>query len=171
MTGLWITAGLIIAAVIATPFACAAIDRSQDRAWRRETGQDAVRGRHRALKPLPATVPRVTTEHEPPWQPAPAFQAAPVIEPDAVISGPPQPEPDAFIIAAWTVSSGQMRIDRFAVLPPVHSPALPQWVIDSLGADSVDGAVAEIFSVAHSWESNFSKGHVRQVRELLAGES
>jgi hypothetical protein len=48
---------------------------------------------------------------------------------------------------------------------------LEQWVIDILRADSVDGAMKEICSVAHSFESNFSKGHARQVRELLAGES
>jgi hypothetical protein len=50
-------------------------------------------------------------------------------------------------------------------------PALPPWVTDILGADSVDGAMKQICGVAHSWESNYNKGHARQMRELLAGES
>jgi len=121
--------------------------------------------------PHERTIPRAPTEHAPPWEPAPVFQAAPVLEPDAITSGPPQPEPEAIIIAAGTISSGQVRLERVAVLPPVQCTALPQWVTDILGADSVDGAMTEISRVAHSFESNFSKGHARQVRELLAGES
>ena len=56
--------------------------------------------------PHERTIPRVDTRNEPPWQPAPAFQAAPVIEPAAVTHGPPQPEaePGAIIIAAGTVT-------------------------------------------------------------------
>jgi len=119
--------------------------------------------------PCERTIPRAPTEHEPPWDPAPAFQAAPVIEPDAVTQGPPQPEPEAIIIAAGTMSGGQVRLDRVAVLPPLQCPALPQWVTDILGADSVDGAMREICGVVHSWESNYTKGDARYLRALTDG--
>ena len=121
--------------------------------------------------PHERTIPRVDTRNEPPWQPAPAFQAAPVIEPAAITSGPPQPEPEAIIIAAGTISSGQVRLERVAVLPPVQCPALPQWVTDILGADSVDGAMTEISRVVHSWESNYTKGDARYLRALTDGAS
>ena len=122
--------------------------------------------------PHERTIPRVDTRNEPPWQPAPAFQAAPVIEPDAITHGPPQPEPDAIIIAAGTVTDdGQVHSVRVAVLPPVACPALPQWVRDILGADSVDGAMAEISRVVHSWESNYTKGDARYLRALTDGAS
>jgi len=121
--------------------------------------------------PHERTIPRAPTEHAPPWDPAPAFQAAPVLEPDAVTHGPPQPEPEAIIIAAGTISSGQVRLDRVAVLPPVQCPALPQWVTDILGADSVDGAMTEISRVVHSWESNYTKGDARYLRALTDGAS
>src|SRR6185503_2642911 len=38
--------------------------------------------------PCERPISRAATEHAPPWEPAPAFQAAPVIEPGAVTHGP-----------------------------------------------------------------------------------
>jgi hypothetical protein len=158
----WLTA-LAIAAVMAVP------------AMRLAAGGKGAHAapRRYVIDLEEATIPRAPTEHEPPWEPAPAFQAAPVIEPDAVTHGPPPepPLPDAHIVITATASGGQITSAHIAVLPPVQCPALPQWVTDILGADSVDGAMREICGVAHSFESNFSKGHARQVRELLAGES
>jgi hypothetical protein len=125
----------------------------------------------RIALPCERPIPRAPTEHAPPWEPAPAFQAAPVIEPAAVTSGPPQPEPEAVIILGGTRdSSGQVRLDHIAVLPLLpQCPALPQWVTDILGADSVDGAMAEICSVVHSWESNYTKGDARYLRAITDG--
>jgi len=132
MTGLLVTAGFVLAMCVAVPAVWWLRDRNQEAAWRREDDQlaTAVRGRHRALKPLPATIPRAKTEHEPPWEPA--FQAAPVIEPAAVTHGPPQPEPepDAIIILAGTYSGGQVRLDRVAVLPPPVQKELGYRTVD-----------------------------------------
>jgi len=118
-----------------------------------------------------AVISRPETENEPPWEPAPVWDDEPqtVIEPAAVTHGPPQPEPDAYWIAAGTYSAGQVRLERVAVLPPLQCPALPQWVTDILGADSVDGAMREICGVVHSWESNYTKGDARYLRALTDG--
>ena len=123
--------------------------------------------------PHERTIPRAPTEHEPPWQPAPAFQAAPVIEPAAITHGPPPgpPLPDAHIVITATASGGQITSARMAVLPSLQCPALPQWVTDILGADSVEGAMTEISRVAHSWESNYTKGDARYLRALTDGAS
>jgi hypothetical protein len=118
------------------------------------------------LLPLPATVPRAPTKREPPWDPAPVYQAAPVIEPDAVTHGPPQPEPEpeAYWLAAGTYSraTGEVRTVRVELLPPVA---------ELLGYASTGDAVESMCAEWHSVASIFNKGHVRQVRELLAGES
>ena len=112
------------------------------------------------------TIPRAITEHDPPWDPAPALEAAPVIEPDAVTHGPPQPEPepDAYWLAAGTYSreTGEVRTVRVELLPPVEA---------LLGHASTAAAVESMCAEWHSVASIFNKGHVRQVRELLAGES
>ena len=116
-----------------------------------------------------AVIPRPPTEHAPPWEDEPATD---VIESAALMAAPVWDDPpDAIIIGVGTMSGGRVTSAHVTIVPPVQCPALPQWVTDILGADSVDGAMAEISRVAHSFESNFSKGHVRQVRELLAGES
>jgi hypothetical protein len=118
------------------------------------------------LVPLPATIPRAPTKRDPPWQPAPAFQAAPVIEPDAITSGPPQPEPepDAYWVAAGTYNraTGEARTVRVELLPPVA---------ELLGHASTAAAVESMCAEWHSVASIFNGHHVRQVRELLAGES
>jgi hypothetical protein len=168
MTGLWITAGLIVAAVIATPFACAAIDQGRDRAWRRETGQDAARGRHRAPRPLPAVIPRAPTEHAPPWDDAPVTEPAkdpgpgPVLEPAAVTSGPPcRDVPEAWVLTA-VVADGRLVELHGAVMPPVDWPAgpvLPPWVAAELGHDSTDDAL----------ESMFTRAMALKVRALTDG--
>jgi len=126
--------------------------------------------------PHERTIPRAPTEHEPPWEPAPAFQAAPVIEPDAITHGPPlmaapvwDDPPEAIIIGVGTMSGGRVTSAHVTIVPPVQCPALPQWVTDILGADSVDGAMAEISSVVHSWESNYTKGDARYMRALTDG--
>jgi hypothetical protein len=113
---------------------------------------------------LERVIPRVPTEHEPPWDPAPAFQAAPVIEPAAVTSGPPEPEPDAYWLAAGTYSreTGEVRTVRVELLPPVA---------ELLGHASTGDAVESMCAEWHSVASIFNGAHVRQVRELLAGES
>ena len=127
-----------------------------------------------------AVIPRPPTEHEPPWQPAPVWDGEPqtVIEPGAVTHGPPpmaapvwDDPPEAIIIGVGTMSGGRVTSAHVAVLPPVQCPALPQWVTDILGADSVDGAMTEISRVAHSWESNFTKGDARYLRALTDGAS
>ena len=124
-----------------------------------------------------ATIPRAATRNEPPWEPAPAFQAAPVIEPDAVTPGPPEPAsvwddpPEAIIIGVGTMSGGRVTSAHVTIVPPVQCPALPQWVTDILGADSVDGAMTEISRVVHSWESNYTKGDARYLRALTDGAS
>jgi hypothetical protein len=119
-----------------------------------------------------AVIDRVATEHDPPWEPAPLAapvpvlepaepDEAPVIEPDA-IHGPPQ------VVITATASGERVTSVQVAVHPPLHWPAaLPQWVIDILGHDSVDGAMAEISGIARSFESNFTKGDSRQVRAAL----
>jgi hypothetical protein len=115
-------------------------------------------------------IPRAPTEHEPPWDPAPAFQAAPVIEPAAVTHGPPQPEPepepepDAYWVAAGTYNraTGEARAVRVELLPPVA---------ELLGHASTGDAVESMCAEWHSVASIFNGAHVRQVRELLAGES
>lgn len=117
-----------------------------------------------------AVIPRVATEHAPPWE----YQAAPVIEPAAVISGPPEPEAKAFIIAAGTVGDdGWPQWERVAVLPP-----LPSWtdeliepVAAMLGYASTQDAVDAIFSQGHSVDSIFTKADARLVRELTDGRS
>ena len=122
-------------------------------------------------------IPRAITEHAPPWDPAPAFEAAPVIEPAAVTPGPPQPAsvwddpPEAIIIGVGTMSGGRVTSAHVTIVPPVQCPALPQWVTDILGADSVDGAMTEISRVVHSWESNYTKGDARYLRALTDGAS
>jgi hypothetical protein len=91
----------------------------------------------------------VRTEHEPPWE----YQAAPVIEPAAVISGPPEPEPDAYWLAAGTISDGQVRTVRVEVLPPP--------VEALLGHATTAAAV----------ESMFTRAMALKVRALTDGAS
>jgi len=116
-----------------------------------------------------AVIPRPPTEHAPPWEDEPATD---VIEPAALMAAPVWDDPpEAIIIGVGTMSGGRVTSAHVTIVPPVQCPALPQWVTEILGADSVDGAMAELSRVVHSWESNYNRGHARQVRELLAGES
>lgn len=118
---------------------------------------------------LTAVIPRAHTEHDPPWE----YQAAPVLEPDAVrgrchkcereidrrryqaqaSSGPPEPEPEAYWLAAGTVSDGQVRTLRVDVLPP------PVEAI--LGHPTTEAAV----------ESMFTRAVALKVRALTDGRS
>ena len=108
----------------------------------------------RLASTLERTIPRAITEHDPPWDPAPALAAAPVIEPAAVTHGPPQPEPEpeAYWIAAGTVTDdGRVRLDHVAVLPPP--------VQTELGHRTVDEAL----------ESMFTRAMALKVRALTDG--
>jgi hypothetical protein len=106
-----------------------------------------------------AVIPRVRTEHEPPWE----YQAAPVLEPATVISGPPEPEPEAYWLAAGTISDGQVRTVRVEMLPPPVEALLGH----ATTGDAVESMCAEWHSVA----SIFNGHHVRQVRALTDGAS
>ena len=167
MTWLWITAAFVAAMCIAVPAVWSLRDRSQEAAWRREDDQlaVAVRGRHRAAKP--ATIPRAITEHEPPWE----YQAAPVIEPAAITSGPPD-EPEVIITATLSIQyppgSPPWVDDRIrtgmgvALLPPVA---------ELLGYPSTDAAVDALAAPWHSVDSIFNGADVRQVRAKLEAGS
>jgi hypothetical protein len=160
MTGLLAFAGFLIAMILLVIAVWAARDRRQEAAWRREDDQaDAnVRGRHRAPRGA-VVVPRPPTGGTPPWD----FQAAPVLEPATVISGPPEPEPEAYWLAAGTISDGQVRTVRVEVLPPP--------VEALLGHSTTDAAVESMSAGWHSVESIFNGHHVRQVRALTDGAS
>jgi len=98
-------------------------------------------------------IPRAITEHDPPWE----YQAAPVIEPAAITSGPPD---DTEVIITATLS---------IQYPPGSSPwvgdrirtgmGLPPWVAEELGHDSTDDAL----------DSMFNRAMARQVRALTDG--
>ena len=97
-------------------------------------------------------IPRAITEHAPPWEPA--FQAAPVIEPAAITSGPPdEPQPDAWIVAAATLSGGQVTSVQYAAGTAAYVDekirtgmgVLPAPVAEDLGYPSVDDALASMF--------------------------
>ena len=78
---------------------------------------------------------------------------APVIEPAAITSGPPdEPQPDAYWLAAGTYNraTGQARTVRVELLPPVA---------ELLGYPTVDDALASMYKRAHALE----------LRELLDG--
>ena len=116
---------------------------------------------------LERVIPRAITEHAPPWEPA--FQAAPVIEPAAITSGPPdEPQPDAWIVAAATLSGGQVTSVQYAAGTAAYvdekirtGMGLPPWVAEELGHDNVDDAV----------ESAFNRAMALQVRALTDGAS
>jgi len=116
---------------------------------------------------LERVIPRVPTEHAPPWDPA--FQAAPVIEPDAITSGPPdEPQPDAWIVATATLSGGQVTSVQYTAGTAAYvdekirtGMGLPPWVAEELGHDNVDDAV----------ESAFNRAMALQVRALTDGAS
>jgi len=110
-------------------------------------------------------IPRAITEHDPPWE----YQAAPVIEPAAITSGPPD---DTEVVITATLSIQ-------------YAPGSPPWVDDRirtgmgvallppvaelLGYPSTKDAVEALASPWHSVDSIFNKGHVRQVRALTDG--
>jgi hypothetical protein len=95
-----------------------------------------------------AVIPRVRTEHAPPWE------GEHITEPTAIMPAPvPEPEPEAYFIAAGTVSDGRVTSVRVAVLPP------PVEAI--LGHRTVDEAL----------ESMFTRAMARQVRALTDGAS
>ena len=149
MTGLiangWFWAGAFTAVLAAGIWLTARFGgtgKGQHRAPRGFTADDE-------LTPLPCerVIPRARTEHEPPWLPAP------VIEPATVITGPPEPEPGAYWLAAGTISDGRLRTLRVDVLPP------PVEAI--LGHRTVDEAV----------ESIFTRAMALKVRALTDGRS
>jgi hypothetical protein len=106
-------------------------------------------------------IPRAITEHAPPWDPAPAFHAAPVIEPDAVTHGPPEPPLDAWIVAKATVlPDGQVTSVQLAagVEPApayfgtavytdskIRAGMLPAPVARDLGYPTVADALASMY--------------------------
>ena len=105
-----------------------------------------------------AVIPRPPTKHEPPWQPAPVWDDEPqtVIEPGAVTHGPPQPEPEpeAYWIAAGTVTDdGRVRLDHVAVLPPPVQKELRHATVDE------------------ALESMFTRAMALKVRALTDGAS
>jgi hypothetical protein len=115
----------------------------------------------RLAGPSERVIPRAVTEHEPPWEPA---HAPDVIEPAAVISGPPEPEPEAYWIAAGTVSDdGRVRTVRVAMLPPP--------VEALLGHSTTAAAVESMSAQWRSVESIFNGHHAREVRALTDGAS
>lgn len=115
-----------------------------------------------------AVIPRVATEHAPPWDPEPG----PVIEPAAFLAAPvAEPPPDAVIIATAKLTDGQLHSVRTAVLPPVLPGALIPPVAALLGYPSVDAAMDALCAGLHSWESNFTKGDARFVRAITDGAS
>jgi len=122
-------------------------------------------------------IPRAITEHDPPWEPA--FQAAPVLEPDAVTSGPPdEPQPDAWIVATATLSGGQVTSVQYAAGTAAYvdekirtGMGLPPWVAEDLGYPTVDAAVEALSAPWHSVDSIFNGADVRQVRALTDGAS
>ena len=74
-----------------------------------------------------AVIPRVRTEHAPPWD------GEHITEPTAIMAAPvPEPEPEAYWIAAGTVSDGQVRTVRVELLPPVEEllgyPTVDDWL-------------------------------------------
>jgi hypothetical protein len=161
MTWPVIAAVFVIAMILLVIAVWAARDRRQEAAWRCEDDQaDAnVRGRHRAPRGA-VVVPRPPTGGTPPWD----YQSAPVLEPAAVISGPPEPEPvpDAYIIATGTLTDGRLHA-RIAVLPPLPEPSWPgelhPEVAAQLGHATTDAAV----------DSIFNRVMAAQVRELTDG--
>ena len=130
-------------------------------------------------------IPRAITEHDAPWGRAPftslmrapepesepAFQAAPVIEPAAITSGPPD---DTEVIITATLSiqyppGSPPWVDEkirtgmgVALLPPVA---------ELLGYPSTDAAVDALAAPWHSVDSIFNGADVRQVRARLEAGS
>ena len=117
----------------------------------------------RLALPHERTIPRAITEHDPPWE----YQAAPVIEPDAITSGPPdEPQPDAWIVATATLCGGQVTSVQYAAGTAAYvdekirtGMGLPPWVAEELGHDSTDDAL----------DSMFNRAMARQVRALTDG--
>jgi len=148
-----IMAGTVLACVLAVVIGCGI-------AWLKMPGKGAhavPRGFTEADERLASTservIPRAITEHDPPWE----YQAAPVIEPAAITSGPPD---DTEVIITATLS---------IQYPPGSSPwvgdrirtgmGLPPWVAEELGHDSTDDAL----------DSMFNRAMARQVRALTDG--
>jgi len=168
----------------------------------------------RLALPHERVIPRAITKHAPPWE----YQAAPVIEPAAITSGPrsrdlpkdypedypqwteklsvacsrgecgdckwplcgcphhaddatsgpPEPQPDAWIVATATLSGGQVTSVQYAAGTAAYvdeqirmGMGLPPWVAEELGHDSTDDAL----------DSMFNRAMARQVRALTDGAS
>ena len=100
----------------------------------------------RIALPCERVIPRAQTEHAPPWE----GEAA--IEPAAITSGPPEPEPQAIIIAAGNSRDGLTSV-HVAVLeplpPPLPAGELPDWVVVALnGHASAEDALDSIVNRA-----------------------
>jgi len=162
-----IMAGTVLACVLAVVIGCGI-------AWLKMPGKGAhavPRGFTEADERLASTservIPRAITEHDPPWE----YQAAPVIEPAAITSGPPE---DTEVIITATLSiqyppgSPPWVDDRIrtgmgvALLPPVA---------ELLGYPSTTDAVEALAAPWHSVDSIFNGADVRQVRAKLEAGS
>ena len=104
---------------------------------------------------LERVIPRAITEHAPPWE----YQAAPVIEPAAITSGPP---PDGEVVIMATLSVQYTAGTAAYVDEKIRTGmGLPPWVAEELGHDSTDDAL----------DSMFNRAMARQVRALTDGAS